>query len=552
MQDSENTILRKHLVEIARDCDGFKSRITEMNAKQEEYERGMEARCLEYERVISGLRLELAAARDEAGSAAAPKGGKKAGKKGRRTACGCNCQCGKKGGKKGLVKALSDKVKDLEGLLENAARKLAFYDSHNNPSARDYNDKRKEFRKKHGTYDKDAGTRKIGPPVGHKGISHNRKAEEKIRYNLHACTECGRSDRLRRERPQVKLFVEAGKDISITAERAWCGHCEMIVVAPSPSIKGTHMGPGMLGMVAEYAAEHSTDRSTSRYLERLHGVKASPNMVRSARLALAVLLWATMVRVRDYIIENATYVHRDETPIRIGGKWGYVWLVCWGSAVFVIVVGSRSREVMSVYFAGMHDIPSVTDEYSAYMHLPVRQSCWIHILRRAESIAVRSGKKSDLMAYLMLRGIYRTIKEMDTAGPEVISELEAQVLAVADMYGEGHEMHTALHNALSTLFTFLKHPDMPPHNNRAEQEIHAGPAKEKRIRRQLKNYKGMRCMSVFSTVFRTAENLGVWPSEAVRMAARDPNWDIFAHASGPGPPLDRQARRPESLSGAAA
>ena len=62
---------------------------------------------------------------------------------------------------------------------------------------------------------------------------------------------------------------------------------------------------------------------------------------------------------------------------------------------------------------------------------------------------------------------------------------------------------------------------MPPHNNRAEQEIHGG----------------MRRMSVLSTVFRTAENLGVWPSTAVRMTARDPGWDMFAHADGPGPPL---------------
>ncbi len=256
--------------------------------------------------------------------------------------------------------------------------------------------------------------------------------------------------------------------------------------------------------------------------------------------------------VRDYIIKHATYVHRDETPIIIAGKIGYVWLVCWGPAVFIVVAGSRARAVLDVFFSGMHDIPSITDEYAAYAYLPVRQSCLIHILRRAEKCAVRSGKWSDLIPYLLLLGIYFNIKYMDTAPPEAIAKLEGQVRAIADMYGEGHEISTALTKSLPTMFTFLKHPGMPPHNNRAEQELHAGPARERRVRRQLKNHGGMRRMSVFSTVFRTAENLGVWPSTVVRMTARDRNWDMFAHADGPGPPLGSQARRPAVFSGAAA
>ena len=73
-----------------------------------------------------------------------------------------------------------------------------------------------------------------------------------------------------------------------------------------------------------------------------------------------------------------------------------------------------------------------------------------------------------------------------------------------------------------------------------------------RVRRQLKNHNGIRYMSVLSTVFRTAENLGVWPSIVVWMTARDPDWDMFAHANGPGPTLGAQARRPAVFSGAAA
>ena len=61
------------------------------------------------------------------------------------------------------------------------------------------------------------------------------------------------------------------------------------------------------------------------------------------------------------------------------------------------------------------------------------------------------------------------------------------------MYGDGHEINTALTNSMPTMPTFLKHPGMLPHNNRAE-ELDAGPAREKRVRQQLKNSDGMKCM----------------------------------------------------------
>ena len=88
----------------------------------------------------------------------------------------------------------------------------------------------------------------------------------------------------------------------------------------------------------------------SRFAERLHGVRACPNAMRSARMALTYLWEKLALLVRDYIIKHAAYVHRDETPVIIAGKIGYVWLVCWGPAVFVVVAGSRARAVMDVFF----------------------------------------------------------------------------------------------------------------------------------------------------------------------------------------------------------
>jgi len=210
--DSEATIARKELVKIVRENEQLKK-------DHAGYQSYAEARFLAYEREISDLRLNAAA----------------------QNAASCpRCAGGQDD---------SDLVKDLKGQLKEARRNLAVYDSHNNPSAKEYNRKRAAFRRKHGTYDKQAGTRRIGPPKGHKVSSHGRKAEETVRYRFGACPLCGSAGNLSAERPCVKLLVEQDRTIAVVADRAWCGRCRSIVTARSPSIKGTHFGSGMLGIV---------------------------------------------------------------------------------------------------------------------------------------------------------------------------------------------------------------------------------------------------------------------------------------------------------------
>ncbi len=179
----------------------------------------------------------------------------------------------------------------------------------------------------------------------------------------------------------------------------------------------------------------------------------------------------------------------------------------------------------------------VTDGYSGYNGIDVRQICLIHLLRHAESFAIRADAENRelyLLPYLRLRYTYRRISRIDTADEAAIRELERQVLEIAGGYGEKHAMRTALVNALPHMFTFLRHPGMPCRNDRAEQAIHEGPAREKRSRRQLRSAAGMRRLSITCTVFQTCRRLGIWPSTALKALRADPEWGMFAHpATGP-------------------
>ena len=127
MPDSETTIVHKELVKAVRENGQLKK-------DHAGYKSYAEARFLGYEREIAELKMNSVA---NAGP----------------------CPRGAGGQGKDAQQSESDLVKELRSQLKEANRKLDMY----------YNRKRAEFRKKHGTY-KQAGTRRIGPPVGHKGI----------------------------------------------------------------------------------------------------------------------------------------------------------------------------------------------------------------------------------------------------------------------------------------------------------------------------------------------------------------------------------------------
>ena len=433
---------------------------------------------------------------------------------------------------------------ELAAKLKKAEKRINSCDSYNKPDAERYNADRAKFRREHGAHDSDRKPRKkMGPPVGHKGVSHSRKSEETRYARLSACECCGLAEHLHAERPRNKLYVELGADgkirvSCISAGRAWCARCCRISTAKSESIPGTHMGIELLWSAVACIAKAPSYASVAELVEELYGCKFAPTTVINAHEAAADLLEPGDRRVADHIRDSDGWGQADETPFNVFGKRGYAWLVCCGDAVRVGFLGSRAAAVLDMYFPEAKGKPMVTDGCSGYNGTGARQICLIHLLRRAESFAIRSagGKLGELhlLLYLRLRAMYRRISRIDTAGEAAIRELERQVLEIAGGYGEKHAMRTALASAPPCMFAFLRHPGMPCHNNRVEQAIHEGPAREKRHRRQLRSAAGMRRLSITCTVFQTCRRLGISPSAALKALRADPEWDMFAHpATGP-------------------
>ena len=134
------------------------------------------------------------------------------------------------------------------------------------------------------------------------------------------------------------------------------------------------------------------------------------------------------------------------------------------------------------------------------------------------------------------------------AAPECL-DLERAVLEIAASYGDaedkkehdGLKFKATLEYAAPCLFTFLRYPGMPPHNNGAELEIRDTVVLHRNVRHQLSEPEGREVFSVLISVARTCHKQGIFPRVAVEDLIRDPDWSIFK------PPAQTQKRDcPES------
>ena len=119
------------------------------------------------------------------------------------------------------------------------------------------------------------------------------------------------------------------------------------------------------------------------------------------------------------------------------------------------------------------------------------QRCWVHILRKAEKHAIKKGG-NYLSCYRRLLAIYKRIKGRESASCAECLDLERAVIEIAAAYGEaerkkehdGRKFKVTLEGAAPCLFTFLRYPGMPPHNNAAELEIRDAVVLHRNVRHQ--------------------------------------------------------------------
>ena len=386
--------------------------------------------------------------------------------------------------------------------------------------------------------DGDGGQEKaarIGPPVGHAGISHDNKPEFTVRHALKAAACPGCHVGLSHARPTCKLINDldeyyATRTFTAVIEAAACPECGEKIMAPNPYLKGTSYGPVMLAVINALFARAVTDEDIAHLVRELFGVRTCTNAVTNARTAVSeyLVLIGMIARIKAAILCQI-WVQMDETVFKRGdGHRGYVWLVCTPVAVFVWFAYNRSSTVLTEHFDWLRGKPTVCDGMPGYPSAltDIIQRCFVHLLRKAEELAVSNEDPADEARYDMMLELYEDAKRIKALAPFTHMDLSQRAHGIVTSYEDG-KVRTHLLNALPDMFTFLSYPGMPPHNNDTERAIRDGIIPQRNSRHKTMNARGRKTLSVLLTFALTCARQDVSPGRGLLECLLDPGWDLF-------------------------
>ena len=346
------------------------------------------------------------------------------------------------------------------------------------------------------------GRKRRGAPVGHPGWTRPRPT--RIDRTIHVpaptvCPHCQKADLL----PSTEMHQHLQEDIVITPQtvvtnymhgQAFCAHCNRLVVkAGEGEILNAPIGP-VAKSVAIYLRYRIgiSYRKTTELFRDLFGLSFVPAAAvgfdRKAATCGAPLHDDLREKIRI-----ADVVHADETSWRNDGIGHYAWFAGNEKLAFFHIVKSRSAEVAKDIFGENFEGIVVRDRYAAYNGIGSEwQSCLAHIITKAKEIKREhellppTDKDSKIEQFCnqistLFTTACKTARKLKTglilwSAAGAIEQRYVRLLCRACTNPFSFKPAENLRKFLAGpeqkhLFTFLRHADVPPTNNHAEQSL---------------------------------------------------------------------------------
>ncbi len=373
-------------------------------------------------------------------------------------------------------KKIDDKQEKIKAQTEQAKEKEKLGEISNNPNT-------PQSRKpKSGTKKVKLVTvpKPVGRPKGYDGITHDISADEIVPHKKEQCDDCGSQD-------MTNVF--AGHTISMDLEcnikvimhngyKYACNCCGSAgnTLDNIPDVLNNTMLGVNLGCMATIMREcGSSIKSITTSLQCLDP-RISHNMVTGAINEVGDRLKKEADKIAERN-QKSRYTHMDETSLSLLAALGWVWVLVGDYGTQFMIGPSRGKKFLKENFGKYVYIPLVCDGYSVYFLFKIRQRCWAHVLRHAESAVcdVRT-----LMMFRRLHALFEIATRLQAKDPNcvdlylkyAVDDLIRETLRLAAAYKKMDiKFGTHLENAAHELYTFVTHPGMEPTNNRAERAL---------------------------------------------------------------------------------
>lgn len=433
-----------------------------------------------------------------------------------------------------------NRIRKLEReLAELRAKYQALHQKQFKPNKKDNADSRAQ--KADGKPDDLAGKKKRGAPVGHPGWFRPKATE--IDRSVHVaapqrCPHCGSKDL----RPINERMEHIQEDIVLVPrpvvaryvhDQAFCTRCRRPVVqAAADEILHAPIGP-----VAKATAMYLRYdvcipyRKVVEIFRVLFGLSYVPASLVGFDRKAAKMGENIYADLREKIRASAV-VHADETSWRNDGIGHHVWFAGNENLAFFHIDRHRSANVARAIFGENFAGTLVRDRYAAYNGIGSQwQSCIVHICTKAKEIKREHGllpqAEKDAAVDRFCDHVTAFCSEACDTGaklksgdvpwqsaPDIEKRLVKRLFNICKrplVFKSAETLRAYLAGPEQKfLFTFLRHPGVPPTNNHAEQSL-----RKLVIFRKVcfgtRSEKGLKTHSIIPSLVQTAKRQGVHP-----------------------------------------
>ena len=310
----------------------------------------------------------------------------------------------------------------------------------------------------------------------------------------------------------VKDVIDVPEPVRATrrrhrTSRGRCRNGHRIDTTPRGLTQGSVFGPNLMAAIV-FMFFATLSLASIRDMLSTYGLESvSRTTIMNALSAAAAQKFTAPASRISRRLKDSRFLMADETPVRIGKNRGYAWAFIGEYGITITVGRSRGQAVVDLH-CPYFDIPIVTDGYVSYNKFRVRQRCWAHLLRDAELLAaIHGGGMEEL--HQRLQSILHNAKRLppDITDEELKGWIDG-VTHIADTYaGLGYTFGGKLRNAAPDLFTFVRHPGLPPTNNMSERTLRRV-VLHRKIRLMFRSAAGMQTYGTLMTCMMTWDAQG--------------------------------------------
>lgn len=384
------------------------------------------------------------------------------------------------------------------------------------------------------------GKKKRGAPVGHIGWSRPKPVQVDRTIHVPAPTICPhcQSGHLT---PMESIKEHLHEDIVVRPrtvvsrylhDEAYCHRCRRAVVqAAAGELLSAPIGP-LAKATAMYLRYHIVIpyRKVEEILRDLFGLSCVPASLVGFDRKAAKMGKAIYEDLREKI-RASEIVHADETSWRNDGVNHFVWYAGNDDLAFFHIDRHRSADVAEAIFGKDFGGTLVRDRYAAYNGIGDWQSCLSHISSKAKEIRQEHALLPDTEKDKNTDSFCNSVRDFCSRACDVGQKLKSGDLPWEAAVGMEKRLVRELNKICKpplgfrsaetlrtyligpeqkNIFTFLRHPGVPPTNNQAEQSL-----RKMVIFRKIcfgtRSENGMKTHSIIPSLVQTARRQGVHP-----------------------------------------